>query len=344
MSLAHANFERECIEEVCNPEELFEATGHDNLPNQILHLNQLCKSCFDRDREDKCHSIGTQNCVNIYGGFSCQCRAKWAGDNCGTFRRLRGNQIEESSTTVSGSGDASESETSEKDSTQPGKTSDLEDPNSTSSDSKDKCVDKNFPTATNFCQNCYLTNRDNMLRYCSIPKQTTMDIQSKDFKFFYPNSCSSVAIYQFCQKTCRQVREEFLQQAVEKLKKMKSNTLEENGIFYDKNLPYRICQIQDKKKKDGQDDKNGKITKTKKCYPFFHHQSSECPHTSDLAKAVANKKKTINSMTVEEFYDKNLYQKNLETKKSHKGVYIVVHILLVVLVVGIIFYWNIVGI
>ena len=75
------NFQRECQEETCNVEELYEIAGRDE-DLLINYYMKLCERCDSDDVDQRCDEIGTKSCVNFYNSKRCICKQGFEGKRC----------------------------------------------------------------------------------------------------------------------------------------------------------------------------------------------------------------------------------------------------------------------
>jgi len=97
------NFERECLEERCDNDELVEAVEtlredsvklesnlFQNMTFQQIYdekFLQIYNSCYFRLKNglEICDKIGTKECINGYASYTCVCKKDFEGKNCEKF-------------------------------------------------------------------------------------------------------------------------------------------------------------------------------------------------------------------------------------------------------------------
>ncbi|XP_078490397.1 gamma-carboxyglutamic acid protein 3 isoform X2 [Ciona intestinalis] len=76
---AQGNFEQECIEEVCNYEELREV--YENTAQTNAKWDELTRVC---ENTTPCNDTGTDTCENLWRSYACHCHAGYTGVHCET--------------------------------------------------------------------------------------------------------------------------------------------------------------------------------------------------------------------------------------------------------------------
>uniref|UniRef100_F6PQG2 Gamma-carboxyglutamic acid protein 3 n=1 Tax=Ciona intestinalis TaxID=7719 RepID=F6PQG2_CIOIN len=76
---AKGNFEQECVEEICNYEELREV--YENTAQTNAKWDELTRQC---ENMSPCNDIGTDTCQNLWSSYACHCHAGYTGVHCET--------------------------------------------------------------------------------------------------------------------------------------------------------------------------------------------------------------------------------------------------------------------
>merc|ERR1712131_94606 len=67
-----ANLQRECIDEICSWDEVYEVFEDEKKANDWWE--DATKQC---NKPNACHSAGTQTCVNLWRSKKCECKEGW---------------------------------------------------------------------------------------------------------------------------------------------------------------------------------------------------------------------------------------------------------------------------
>ena len=75
------DLERECHEEKCNKEEVFEIFHHNSQKSKII-MEQITNKCKYGENGKKCKLPGTKTCVNLWNEMECKCWPGYEGTYC----------------------------------------------------------------------------------------------------------------------------------------------------------------------------------------------------------------------------------------------------------------------
>merc|ERR1711907_122935 len=70
------NYERECVEEICSFEETREVFEDDAKAD--AKFKEQTAQCSLK----LCHAENTKECINNWGGYTCNCKPGWTGKHC----------------------------------------------------------------------------------------------------------------------------------------------------------------------------------------------------------------------------------------------------------------------